>query len=591
MLKLKNLKMKNFLSFGNAVQEIDLNREELVLILGENLDMGGEDAGSRNGVGKTGILNGISYALFGWAVSNIKKEHLINKSNGKNMEVSLDFESNGKTYKIVRGRRPNNLEFYVSGTKQQVCENSADDDAQGDSRETQLEIEKILGMSQAMFCQVVALNTYTVPFLFQRVHEQRAIIEQLLGITLLSEKAEKLKKDIKSVNEQIVKEQIRIKSTEEANTRIQMQINSLLTKQKKWALNHTSSLVELEEAISFLSTIDIEKELVLYELWDEYKILKSYKAELADSLRQEKILLTKEDKKQISLQLDLDSLKDQCCHTCHQKLQTDVHTTLLNNKQIEYERVTSEKLRLEQTIADLERRLADFPMIEVPIQPSYDTIAEAYDHKNKLSLLMQQYETAKNSEDPYKDSIFDMKNSALETIDFSTMNELTKFNEHQEFLLKLLVNKDSFIRKKIIDQNLSYLNSRLDHYLTKLGLPHSVIFENDLSVSINELGRELSPGNLSRGEMARLSLGLSLSFRDVYENLYQKINLFFADEILDNGLDILGGLDAMNLLRDLTRDQGKSVWLISHKDELISKANTICKIIKESGFSTISFDE
>jgi ABC-type multidrug transport system ATPase subunit len=184
-----------------------------------------------------------------------------------------------------------------------------------------------------------------------------------------------------------------------------------------------------------------------------------------------------------------------------------------------------------------------------------------------------------------------MRNSALETIDLTKMNELTRFSEHQEFLLKLLVNKDSFIRKKIIDQNLYYLNTRLDHYLTALGLPHTIVFQNDLSVTISELGRELSPGNLSRGEMARLSLGLSFSFRDVYESLYQQINLYFIDEMLDSGLDVQGGQEAMKLLRDMTREQGKDVWLISHKEDLITKANVICKVIKENGYTTFSFEE
>jgi DNA repair exonuclease SbcCD ATPase subunit len=230
--------MRNFLSIGNSVQSINFNREELVLVLGENLDLGGEDAGSRNGVGKTALMNALSYALFSWSISDIKKEHLVNKSNGKNMLVTLDFESNSKNYRIVRGLKPRVLEFYENGKKfadkdaQLAIE--ADDSAQGDNRETQREIEKVIGMSHDMFCQIVAINTYTQPFLFQKIADQRNIIEQLLGITLLSEKAEQLKEEIKFARESLSKEEVRIKSVEAANKRIQSQIDSLVLRQKAW---------------------------------------------------------------------------------------------------------------------------------------------------------------------------------------------------------------------------------------------------------------------------------------------------------------------------------------------------------------------
>jgi len=105
-IKIKNLTLRNFLSIGNNTQAINLNRGEFILVLGENLDLGGEDAGSRNGCGKTTILNAVSYALFSWPISDIKKEHLVNTTNGKNMVVTIDFESNNKSYRIVRGLKP-----------------------------------------------------------------------------------------------------------------------------------------------------------------------------------------------------------------------------------------------------------------------------------------------------------------------------------------------------------------------------------------------------------------------------------------------------------------------------------------------------
>ena len=130
MIHIRDLTVRNFMSVGNDTQAIDFNRRDLTLVLGENLDLGGD--GSRNGTGKTTIINALSYALYGQALTNIRRDNLINKTNGKAMLVSLDFSVNGQDYRVERGRKPNILRFYVDNQ-----EKPASDDSQGDSRETQ----------------------------------------------------------------------------------------------------------------------------------------------------------------------------------------------------------------------------------------------------------------------------------------------------------------------------------------------------------------------------------------------------------------------------------------------------------------------
>jgi ABC-type multidrug transport system ATPase subunit len=171
-------------------------------------------------------------------------------------------------------------------------------------------------------------------------------------------------------------------------------------------------------------------------------------------------------------------------------------------------------------------------------------------------------------------------------VNFDEINRLTRLLQHQEYLLDLLTNKKSFVRKRIIEQNLSYLNARLTHYLDKMGLPHQVVFQNDLSVEITELGRELDFDNLSRGERNRLILGLSFAFRDVWENLYSPINVLFVDELIDNGLDTIGVENSIALLKDMTRRRHKSIWLVSHRDELTNRVSSVLKVIKEGGFTS-----
>ena len=151
MLTIKTLTVKNFLSVGNQTQAINFEGNHLVLVLGENIDMGGDDAGARNGTGKTTIINAISYALFGDALTQIRKDNLLNKTNNKGMVVSITFEKNGVTYTIERGRKPATLKFYINDVEQDGESN----EAQGENRETQAEINKLIGMTHSMFKNII----------------------------------------------------------------------------------------------------------------------------------------------------------------------------------------------------------------------------------------------------------------------------------------------------------------------------------------------------------------------------------------------------------------------------------------------------
>ena len=235
-------------------------------------------------------------------------------------------------------------------------------------------------------------------------------------------------------------------------------------------------------------------------------------------------------------------------------------------------------------------QLAEYTELELGRQPEthYDTESQAIEHRSKVANIIKDIERKSEDADPYNEQINEMENQALQEINFDKINRLTRTMEHQKFLLDILTSKDSFVRKKIIDQNLAYLNSRLTHYLDKIGLPHQVIFKNDLQVEITELGREMDFYNLSRGEMNRVILSLSWAFRDVWENLYQPINVLFIDELLDNGTDSVGVENSLAILKDMSRRRHKSIWLVSHKEELVNRVPNVLNVIKEGGFTSYS---
>jgi DNA repair exonuclease SbcCD ATPase subunit len=586
-IKIKDLTVKNFMSVGNQTQAVDFNREQLTLVLGENLDQGGDDSGSRNGTGKTTIVNALSFALYGNALTNIKKDNLINKINNKNMLVTLSFEKDGVEYRIERGRKPTVMKFFVNDEEQ--AEDTADD-SQGDMRETQKDINELLGMSHDMFKHIVALNTYTEPFLSMKANEQREIIEQLLGITLLSEKAELLKEQVRISKDSIYQENADIEAAKKSNEKIQISITGLETRQSAWYTQQKEDCEKIARSILDLQSVDIEKEL------EQHAKLKSYDEFSAKlrSLNKEKATLEtaliQADKAVKKYEREVAQLKNKTCHACEQELHTHKHEELTAQADKHLSDAVAYLTKIGGDYAAVVTELEQIGDINGRPKTYYDTVEEALKHQNNLASLEQGLANRQQEVDPYQEQIDELKHTALQEINWDNVNNLTTLKDHQEFLLKLLTSKDSFIRKKIIDQNLAYLNNRLTYYLDKMGLPHTVVFQNDLNVEITQLGQDLDFDNLSRGERNRLILGLSWAFRDVWESLYQNINLLFIDELIDNGLDASGVESALGVLKKMARERHKNIYLISHKDELVGRVNNVLKVIKENGFTSYEND-
>jgi len=584
---IKNLTVKNFMSVGNVSQAVNFDQESLTLVLGSNLDLGGDDTGSRNGTGKTTIINALSYALYGQALTNIRKENLINKINGKNMLVTVEFEKNGLNYRIERGRKPNLLRLYVDN-QEITADNQGEDESQGDSRETQKSIEQMLDMTHTMFKHLVALNTYTEPFLAMRAADQREVIEQLLGITLLSEKAELLKTRVKETKDLISAEQFRIEAVRSANENVQKSIDSLGIKSSAWEKKKTEEIERIGAAIVSLESVDIDAELLLHATLKQWLDNSNRVRDLNKQKATYETAVTQAEKAVDRHRKALESLLDKKCPACEQHIHDHKHEemTATATKNLEDSVVYLDTC---QTNYDsVLQELADIGEQGRRPEPFYDTEAEALGHKNNLDQLTRSLEGKVLESNPYDEQIEELKKTAIQEISWGTINDLIRLRDHQDFLHKLLTNKDSFIRKRIIDQNLSYLNKRLSYYIDKLGLPHTVVFQNDLTVEITQLGQELDFDNLSRGERNRLILSMSFAFRDVWEGLYQHINLLFVDELMDSGMDSAGVEAGLAVLKKMARERNKNIYLISHKDELIGRVNNVLRVVKEGGFTSYS---
>lgn len=703
--------MRNFFSFGNAPQELEFQGRDISLVLGQNNDVvveGGDSTGRRNGVGKSAIIQGLVYGLYGKSVGNdIKIPNLVNKTNTKQCEVIIEFEKDGNEYRIERGRSPTYFNFL--SLKDGIV---VDDDSRGEKKDTQEELNEILGISQTLFEHIVVLNANVDPFLSLSAQKQRDMIEELLGITQLTEKAELLKDMQKYSKKTAEQEKFKIDTLISSNERIEKSIENLQTQANNFestklqtidslkakllefeyaekfgfselyanakvmedAIEHNNkrsvlenrltSLIQKREQydvqlqsnkslvlnkINELKSIDISSELSLHEeldVWNQLEgILKtntSTKMFKEQAIRQSGVEL---ERLKASLSKENDKLKtvqDSKCPMCNSTLENDHnHSDMVTKINDTISDIESQILSVEYAISIAYEELDGIEIFEMPPKPvtKYKTISEAKLHEHMLAentakyeaedvniydeelistytelegmelkeydvvfsthevqqlemtykSLKEQLQREENTNNPYFNQIETLKNDSLQAIDYGLYNEMEKLATHQDFLVKLLLNKDSYIRKMIIEQNISFLNTRLHFYIEQCDSEHSVKFMNDLSVEITLNDQLYDYKQLSRGERTRVNIALSLAFRDAYESLYQQINILFCDEYIDVGLDTSGVNRIWSIFSDFAVIQNKNVFVISHREELLSKTDNILKIVKEDGFSTLEW--
>jgi DNA repair exonuclease SbcCD ATPase subunit len=707
MLSIKRISMRNFFSFGNAPQVLDLDSTDLALVLGQNNDasVGDDAAGRRNGVGKSAIIQGIVYGLYGKSVSNdIKIPNLVNKINGKNCEVIIDFEKDGVEYRIERGRSPTFFNFLTLEDGKPVA-----DESRGEKKDTQEDLNEILGISQLLFEHIVVLNANVEPFLALSQQKQREMIEELLGITQLTEKATLLKDMYRETKRLADQEKFKIETITESNKRIVQSIESLQTRanefeQKKAktieeliqslsdyeeidfdtlfaqaalmeeAIKHNTHRTNLENrvaqlavkhedysntlqlkkvevlnSINKLSEFDIASELALHEELANWVALEQILKEALNTKRfKEQQIKTVTDRiahQEGYLQNEqqkLAEIAESKCPLCKHSLEhDDNHSEMKQKAEDEVQKITSAIESLNGELQTLQFEVSRLEVFEMPAKPVtfYRTLSEAKLHEHKLeelkkksteediniydeelmsafaelesteekeytetfsteevrglqhafNSLVSSLEREQSSQNPFFEQIETLKTNSIQHVDYDEYNKLVKLADHQDYLTKLLMNKDSFVRRRIIEQNISFLNSRLQYWIEKSGSQHTVEFLNDLSVDIELNGQSYDFKQLSRGERTRVIIALNLAFRDTYESLYQSINVLLVDELLDNGLDT-GGIEcSWHMLQDLSAVRGKNIFVVSHREELVSRASSILRVVKEDSFSSMEF--
>lgn len=659
------VRFRNFQSFGNNWTEIDLNLRGLTLIIGENLDEGGS-----SGAGKTTAMAVICYCLFDKIPSGVSKDRMVNQTNGKkntSMEAELCFHKGPNHYIIRRSRGAiTSVQLFENGVDITPASVKAFND----------KIEELVGMSYNLFCQIVLFSGNARPFLDMSVGEQRSLIEELFKITMLTNKANALKKQASETNKQIDLLKVLIKQQELQNEGYHKRCEEAQKRVTRWETERDQAVVTLENQLNAIKNFDFDAEETFHneiarleklktELNSELTVLNAdYQAKLkenpsghaamtilkseVESKKKEKPEgqveydkvdreITQLEKDQKKLLDEMKHLKEAKCPYClqdyaaaMQKLQelTEKESNVAGeitarlNKLLEIQaKIDADKERITMELADLElkyddacarvenemeeiekaitesKKLVDAKKLEVAAAVeelngikaviNYKTLNDALKEKQSVATIEKQIEVLKAETNPHLSAVQDLLAEGEIKIDYKALDDLVNLETHQKFLVKLLTDKNSYVRKNLISTTTPFLNKRIGYYVERLNLPHVVLFQPDMTCEISQLGRQLDHGNLSNGEKKRLNLAICLAFRDVLTYLHSRVNVLFTDEVDGGSLDSNCVDMLIQLMKKKAWDDDISIYVISHRPEFEGRCDRNFVVRKEQGFSQL----
>lgn len=572
----KTLSLKNFMSVGNAESIIELDGQGTVTITGENLDNGGS-----NGAGKTTIINALCYALYNKAFDAITLQRLVNTTNAlKNtqMEVRLTFEKGGCEYEVFRAR---GAEYRV-----EILKDGEDITPGKGAVECDALLVDIIGISYELFTKTIIFSGNSPAFLQLPLFQQRNQIEELFNITMLSEKATILKERIKATEQDIKVQEAICKQQEGAVDLHKKHVREADARVQRWEAQRIADIAEIEKTLQIVGQIDFDAEKALHAERSSLKQEGAYLAAKLAPLKRDKQHLTQAVEK---LMAEHTHLEDARCPYCTQPF-ADAPSKIANvNAEIESKgskllEVDTEVDTFGAKLRDANTRLAE---VEKSIQyQDLDELLEARENAQSLRTKAAELKVTVNPHIEARDKLVAEK---VTVVDYVRVDELRKRLDHQQFLLKLLTDKNSFLRRRIINKTIPFLNNRLNHFTNALGLPHIVKFDADMSCTVTEFGRELDFGNLSAGEKKRVNTSMALAFRDVLHHLHAKTNLLMIDE-LDGALDQPGIDSIIRILKEKSRDEDLSVFIISHHPSIAGRLDRNLRVVKENGFTSIELE-
>ena len=565
MIKFEKVRWKNFLSTGNQFTEIELDRNETTLIIGEN------------GAGKSTVLDALCFALFGKPFRTISKSQLINTVNAMETVVEIEFSIASRKYKVIRGIKPNKFEIW---------QNDVMLNQEANSRDYQKILEQqILKLNYRSFTQVVILGSSTfVPFMQLKAKFRREVVEDLLDIKIFSVMNLLLKQRLKDLVTELQEVEYNYKLSSEKISMQETYIKDIknnadvIIKDKE--KTYDDNAVELGKKVSEKKTLE-ENQKSLFKSVDDQISTESKDTKLKD-LRSTLTEKQKEKDRMINFFEKHDE-----CPVCTQDIDNEFKTQMISTKQTEKKEITDGLLKMESELDKTKSRLDEIKKVTDVIQDNSIKIAQL----NTSIQELEKYQERLSSE------IKELENSTINNSDEEKLKTLQEeFNQIEQNKKELKEEKvykeasramlqDTGIKTKIIKQYLPIMNQLINKYLASMEFYVNFTLNESFEETIKSRFRDtFNYESFSEGEKMRIDLALLFTWRAIAKMKNStNTNLLILDEIFDSSLDSAGTDEFLKILNTL---EGENVFVISHKqDVLVDKFKHTLKFEKNKNFS------
>jgi|694.fasta_scaffold00052_55 DNA repair exonuclease SbcCD ATPase subunit len=569
MIQFKSIEWSNLLSTGNVPNRIQLDSHNTTLIIG------------KNGNGKSTVLDALTFVLFGKSFRSISKNQLINSINGKNTKVSVEFDTNGSSYKVIRGIKPNIFEIYKN--EELLTQDAA-------LKDYQLILEQqILKMNYRAFTQVVILGSSSfVPFMQLSTGNRREVIEDILDIrifstmnSLLKEKIQTTKRELELVDNTINRSKSEIESQKSI-------IKNLETSKNKHVdsirTRIDSNITEINDTNESISKIESEVDSLVMSISDANTITEviSHAKSLLRTHTHNNDLLDKTIK-------FFDNNEN--CPQCSQEIPHEHKFSIKDNLVLEYEMNKSEIESITSEITSYVQRQKEIEQIDNKIRQLRN---EIYTYNSKLEILTSQnislqsdidnLQLDKGDIDKEKLKLKELANIAMENVKQKTsLQERRNIEDISSILLK-----DTGIKSAVIREYLPVMNTLINKYLSAMDFYVKFELDETFSETIKSRHRDdFTYSSFSEGEKNRIDLALLFAWREIAKlKNSANTNLLLLDEVLDGSLDVNGTDFIINLLTQL--GDICNVFVISHNiDQIVDKFDRVLTVEKRNDFSVI----
>ena len=566
MIRFKKIKWKNFLSTGNQWTEIDFEKSSTTLIIGSN------------GAGKSTVLDALTFVLFNKPFRKITKSQLVNTVNEKDCSVEIDFTVGTRDYRVVRGIKPSIFEIWVG-------DNMLNQTAAANDQQKYLETN-ILKLNYKSFTQIVVLGSSSfIPFMQLSAPNRREVIEDLLDIRIFSAMNGVVKDKLRHLRDNIKILELRKESLtdkvsmqkkfiEEIESRGKQDIKEKKDKKDGFAneiLNFITHNEELETEVTGL----IEDQEKVTGASKTLLKLNNLKGKMSNKVS----TLTKEHK------FFTDNVT---CPTCTQNIEESFRLNRIAEVETKAKELQDGYKELQFKIKSEQERELSFNTLSKEITKLNNDISQ---NNTKISGFQQQITDLESEIQTLTDQLAN-RNTEHEKLTELRENLNTTFDElvekkeelsYKDYVYNLL--KDGGVKTKIIKKYLPLINKQVNRYLQMMDFYINFKLNEEFSETIESpIHEDFCYASFSEGEKMRIDLALLFTWREVaaYKNS-TNTNLLIMDEVFDSSLDGTGTDEFLKIIRFVIKDA--NIFVISHKESLLEKFESVIQFEKLKGFS------